>query len=158
MPTHDDALLLCELPPGRGRHRPHPRRFRCGLPPARRGITPSRGRPARPPTHPSAICHRDAAYQLFTVGLAPLRTPAASRTRIHAAGLVEAMSPWSNGARPGQLRTSREPAILARRYDRATLDRLARIAEGHDPYDLLPDSRATRAAAANGPPATLGSA
>ena len=148
MPTHDDALLLGELPPaavdtllgwaGPGADCPQLvvelRRLGGAL--------------SRAPAHPSAVCHRDAAHQLFTVGVAPPGTPAATRTRTYATVLLDAMHPWSDGARPINFGTTRDPATLASRYDPATRARLAGIADRYDPLGLLPDHRAVRAAVA----------
>jgi hypothetical protein len=78
---------------------------------------------------PSAICHRDAAYSLFCVGVAA--PPIAAATASHAAAVVDAMQPWSTGAALPNFRGG------ASAYDAETLDRLRRLVAAHDPDGLL---------------------
>ena len=80
------------------------------------------GATARPGAHPSAYCHRAAAYALHVVGGA-------------AARVVAALAPWSTGGllpdAPAACGTASD------RYDAATLARLERAVRTYDPDGVL---------------------
>ena len=90
---------------------------------------------ARPGEHPNAFCHRDAAYNLCTVGV--LAPPiAAAVVAPGAAGLTAQQSWATRGAGP-HVAPSADPARITRCYDQETRIRLARLAEDNDPDGVL---------------------
>ena len=80
---------------------------------------------------PSAFCHRDAAFSLFSVDIAA--PPVGEAVATHAAALREAMSPW---AAPGAL-PNFAPGIDADRFRRVytpeVLERLRALSATYDP-------------------------
>jgi FAD/FMN-containing dehydrogenase len=90
---------------------------------------------AEPPRHPSALCHRDAAFTLHTVGVpAP---PTAGAVVAHAARVRAALAPWATGGTLPNLEAGTGAERLARSYDPATLARLIAVAERYDPANVL---------------------
>jgi hypothetical protein len=79
--------------------------------------------------HPSAVCGRDAAYQLVAIGL--LDPPGADAARAHSDGLLSGLGRWSTG---GTLPTF---AGGARSYDDATLARLQATVLARDPGRVM---------------------
>jgi hypothetical protein len=79
--------------------------------------------------HPSAVCGRDAAYQLVAIGL--LVPPVADAARAHCDALLSGLGRWSTG---GTLPTF---AGGARSYDAATLARLQAIVLARDPGRVM---------------------
>jgi hypothetical protein len=79
--------------------------------------------------HPSAICGRDAGYQLVAIGL--LVPPVADAARAHCGTLLDGLAPWSTG---GTLPTF---AGNARSYDEQTLARLRATVLARDPDRVL---------------------
>ena len=94
---------------------------------------------AAPPAHPSAVCHRDAAYTLLTIGIAA--GPGAGATAANAAAVLAAMGPWSDGSSQPNFAASNDPADVARNYDPATLARLATLVATYDPDGVLTAAR-----------------
>ena len=90
---------------------------------------------ARPARHRSALCHRDAAYALTTIG-APVPELAEAVTA-HARAVVGAAAPWSTGRQLPNFAPASDPARLARCYDEDTLYQLAALAERYDPAGVL---------------------
>ena len=80
-----------------------------------------------------AFCHRDAAYNLLTVGIAG--QPGVAD---HASDVVKAVDPWATG---GALPNfgSAAPAVA---YDAATLTRLRSVVRTYDPAGVLALGRA----------------
>lgn len=87
---------------------------------------------ARPGAHPSAFAHRDAPYNLFSVGIA--MDP---RVAGHGASLVAAMEPWSTGGVWPNYGTAHDAASAERAYDRPTLELLASVVDRVDPAGVL---------------------
>ncbi len=84
---------------------------------------------------PSAFCRRDAAFSLFSVGIAA--PPAGGAVAAHGAALREAMAPWTA---PGAL-PNFAPGVDAVRFRRVytpeVLDRLRALAAVYDPAHVL---------------------
>jgi hypothetical protein len=83
----------------------------------------------RPGAHPSAVCGRDAAYQLVAIGLRV--PPVADAVGPYCETLLSGLAQWSTG---GTLPTF---AGDARSYDQPTLARLRRTVLSHDPDRVL---------------------
>lgn len=86
-----------------------------------------------PRQHPSALCHRDAAYLLFVSELVtPDRGPVQDGRC-----LLAALAPWSvDGLFPNFV-TSDEPDQVNRCYDDETTSRLQSLADHYDPDRVL---------------------
>lgn len=97
---------------------------------------------ARPGAHPSAFCHRDAAFSLLTIGV--LAPPIAAAVPGHAAAVLAALEPWATGGMLPNFAPSAEPAELARCYDEETRQWLGSLAEHHDPAGVLRVGQVTR--------------
>jgi FAD binding domain len=95
---------------------------------------------ARPGRHPSAFCHRGAAYQFAVVGLAI--PPERDAVAAHAQGVVAAAEPWSTGGRLANFAPSADPARIAMAYDENTRHRLATLARRYDPDGTLSTGQA----------------
>ena len=84
---------------------------------------------------PSAFCGRDAAFSLFSAGIAA--PPVGKAVAAHAAALREAMSPWTA---PGVL-PNFAPGVDADRFRRVytpeVLDRLRALSATYDPAGVL---------------------
>jgi FAD/FMN-containing dehydrogenase len=96
---------------------------------------------ARPPRHRSAVCHREAAYQLFLSG-----SPAAAAATVsaHTEQVLSALAPWT---RPGLLpnfAASDDPALIAHCYDADTRHWLHALAEQYDPEHVLHTGQVVR--------------
>jgi hypothetical protein len=87
------------------------------------------GAVARPGTHPSAVCHRDAAYSLQVLGDAT--PPAADRSTAHAEAVLAAVAAWSTGGRLPNFGGGPDA------YDDTTLARLRELMRRHDPAAVL---------------------
>jgi hypothetical protein len=101
---------------------------------------------ARAPRHASAVCHRDAAFTLLTIGLSI--PPLIEATDAHGRQLMSAMSPWSTGANLPNFAASADPRQVARNYDAATLSRLGSLARSYDPQSIIAAAAVVRAATA----------
>ncbi len=89
-----------------------------------------------------AMCHRDAAYCLFAVGIdAP---PIAVVGRAHAARLVAALAPFGRGGTWPNFAPSRTPEDVQRTYTPDVLARLATLVAHYDPRGVLRDAAAIR--------------
>lgn len=86
---------------------------------------------ARPATHPSAFCHRDAAYNLFVTG----RLTDANEQR--AKEVIGAVAPWATGGMLPNFAAAGDPRTTRHRYDAATLIRLSAVADRYDPGGVL---------------------
>jgi hypothetical protein len=90
---------------------------------------------AAEPAHPSALCHRDAAFVLTIIGVpAP---PVAEAIVPHAAALRSALAPWATGGALPNHGAAAGRERIARSYDPATLARLTSLAERYDPANVL---------------------
>jgi hypothetical protein len=87
------------------------------------------GAVARPGPHPSAVCHRDAAFALTCIGagVPPVADAVATRART----LLSALSPWSTGF------TLPNFGGGPLGYDAPTLERLRSLVSTHDPAGVL---------------------
>ncbi len=90
---------------------------------------------ARPGQHPSAFCHRDAAYNLFIAGA--LVPPIAGAVPAHGAAVLAAMQPWATGGVLPNFGASADPGHQARCYHPRTLARLTALAQENDPDGVL---------------------
>lgn len=100
------------------------------------------GAMSRPAAQRSAFCHRQAAYNLMTIGV--LAPPIAEHVAPHAAAIVGAVAPWSVGQLPN-FSPGSDPAWLARCYDEDTLAWLSALADQHDPAGVLRVGQVVRA-------------
>lgn len=129
MPVAERAVLLSDLPPeavdallsvaGPG----------SGSPLAKVELRQLGGAVARPGAHPSAVCGRDAAFQLVSIGV--LVPPVADAVGVRGEQLLAALAPWSTG---GTLPTF---AGGAHSYDAPTLARLRDVVLSRDPSRVL---------------------
>ena len=87
---------------------------------------------ARGGKHPSAFVHRDAAFSLFTVGIAfdPRALP-------HAHDLISALADWDTGGVWPNFAPPHDRSTAQRAYDPTTLARLADVARRYDPDAVL---------------------
>jgi hypothetical protein len=135
MPTHEDHALLRELTPeavdvilaacGPGSKSPQT-------------IVELRllgGELAREPRHPSAFCHRNAAYSLSVIGV--LAPQAGEGVVGHAAHLVNAMAPWSTGGQMPNFAASADPGRPSRCYNEDALHWLPALATRYDPAVVM---------------------
>jgi hypothetical protein len=99
---------------------------------------------ARGPRHPSAVCHREAAYSLFLSAVA--RPETASAVTEHAEGVLSALAPWTMPGLLSNFEASDDPAVIARYYDVDTAQRLATLADHYDPYQVLDTGQVARVA------------
>ncbi len=97
---------------------------------------------ARTPRHPSAVCHRDAAFSLF------LSAPARPETRVavdrHADDVLAAVDAWTLPGLLTNFAASDDPATIARCFDGPTASRLSRIADRYDPDRVLATGQVVR--------------
>ncbi|MEV4349805.1 FAD-binding oxidoreductase [Actinoplanes sp. NPDC049596] len=101
---------------------------------------------AATPEHPSALCHRDAAFSLVTIGV--LAPPVAAAVPAHAEQIRAALAPWTTGGALPNLGAGVGADRLARSYDPATLARLTEVAERYDPADVFRAGQVPRRTAA----------
>jgi FAD/FMN-containing dehydrogenase len=90
---------------------------------------------AAAPAHPSALCHRDAAFTLMTIGLGV--PPVVEAVAAHASALLAAMAPWSTGGSLPNLVATGDPRLVAAKYDADTLARLRSLVATYDPHRVL---------------------
>lgn len=146
MPVHERALLLRELPDTAVRTLLAAVGPEADCPQVIVELRRLGGALAREPRQPSAVCHRDAAYSLLTIGIAA--PPLAAATAGHASQVMTAMEPWSGGLGAPNFGASTDPELVARKYDAATLTRLATLTASYDPNGRIAAAHAVRAAAA----------
>ena len=101
---------------------------------------------ARPPRHRSAVCHRDAAYQLFLSG-AP--TADANVISAHTQRVLAALAPWTRAGLMPNFAASDDPESIARCYDADTRHWLGALAEQYDPEHILHTGQVARTALTN---------
>ena len=84
----------------------------------------------------SALCHRDAAFNLHLVGVVPdeQAAPAAAGA---IASVLEQTAPWSRGAALPNFVATDDPANLHKCYDEDTAAWLAALADQFDPQGVL---------------------
>ncbi|MFW6599533.1 FAD-binding oxidoreductase [Propionibacteriaceae bacterium Y2011] len=89
------------------------------------------------PEVPSAVGHRDAAFNFFTIGVAPPEEVA--EVRAYGARLVDAMEPWATGGAYINFLSTDEvdPADVRRAYDTDDYPRLASIKAGVDSRNMF---------------------
>lgn len=93
------------------------------------------GELAREPRHPSAFCHRNAAYSLSVIGVL---APQAGEVVVgHAAHLVNAMAPWSTGGQMPNFAASADPGRPSRCYNEGALHWLRALATRYDPAAVM---------------------
>lgn len=135
MPVHEDHALLADLPVEAVDVILAAAGPDSGSPQAIVELRLLGGALARDARHPSAFCHRKAAYSLSTIGVpAP---PVAEAVAPHAAALVSALRFCSTGGQLPNFAPSRDPGRLSRCYDEDTLHRLKELAARHDPAGIL---------------------
>lgn len=128
MPVHENHTLLRELPAEALDALLAVAGLDSGSPQVIVELRMLGGALARAPRHPSAFCHRDAAFALTTIGVPdPVGAVVA-----HAGTVIDAMAPWATGGQFPNFAPAADPARLARCYDEDTLGRLAALAERHD--------------------------
>lgn len=98
---------------------------------------------AREPRHRSALCHRDAAFALTTIGA--LVPPVAGLVPQHAAAVLGAMAPWSTGGQLPNFAPSTDPGRTARAYAEDTRHWLAALADRYDPAGVFRTGQVVRA-------------
>ncbi|ONH29465.1 FAD-binding oxidoreductase [Pseudofrankia asymbiotica] len=146
MPVHEQAVLLRELPDTAVRTLLSLTGPAADCPQVIVELRLLGGALAREPREPSAVCHRDAAYSLLTIGIAA--PPLAAATTRHATEVMAAMEPWSGGLGAPNFGATADPALVARKYDAATLSRLATLTASYDPNARIAAAHPIRAAAA----------
>lgn len=90
---------------------------------------------ARPPARESALCHRDAAFSLLTIGLNTLEI----RDEVvrHSGAVRAALRSWATGGALPNFGTAAGGQRLARSYDPSTLRRLTDLAKRYDPSGVF---------------------
>jgi FAD/FMN-containing dehydrogenase len=90
------------------------------------------GELAATPAQPSALCHRDAAFNLFAVGVMPNdEVPA------HGRRMREALASWATGGALANISAAAGEERIARSYDDVTLARLRDVVKRYDPARVL---------------------
>ena len=82
-----------------------------------------------------ALCHRDADFQLFTVGLVPPPEVGVAAEQVRY--IHERLEPWSTGGMMPNFAASAGPEGMARCYDGPTLARLTALAQAYDPHHVF---------------------
>ncbi|WP_375492098.1 FAD-binding oxidoreductase [uncultured Jatrophihabitans sp.] len=93
----------------------------------------------------SAFSFRDAAYSLLTIGIAA--PPVVDATHASSAAILAALAPWSDGSCLPNFHATSDPGQIKRKYDPATLARLATLATTYDPHGVVADAAPFRDAA-----------
>ena len=91
---------------------------------------------AQDPPVRSALCHRDAAFNLHLVGMVPDEQAVPAVAGAIAAALA-GVAPWSTGATLPNFVASDDPARIRRCYDDDTAAWLAALADQFDPKGVL---------------------
>ncbi|MHA7271668.1 FAD-binding oxidoreductase [Arthrobacter sp. HLT1-20] len=90
---------------------------------------------AQDPQVPSALCHRNAAFGLYTVGVAaPAELPAISN---HSAGVLANMSPWAFGATLPNFAAAGGHDGFAASYTPRVLEKLTALARHFGPAHVF---------------------
>ncbi|BBY17131.1 FAD-binding oxidoreductase [Mycolicibacterium litorale] len=97
---------------------------------------------AREPRHRSALCHRDAAFALTTIGA--LMPPIAEVVPVHAAAVLGALGRWSTGGQLPNFAPSMDPGRAARVYTEDARHWLAALAERYDPARVFRTGQVVR--------------
>lgn len=97
---------------------------------------------AREPQHRSALCHRDAAFALTTIGA--LVPPIAEVVPVHAAAVLGAMGRWSTGGQLPNFAPSMDAGRAARVYTEDARHWLAALAERYDPAGVFRTGQVVR--------------
>ncbi|MBO0677604.1 FAD-binding oxidoreductase [Mycolicibacterium sp. S2-37] len=97
---------------------------------------------AREPRHRSALCHRDAAFALTTIGA--LVPPVAEMVPQHAAAVLGAMAPWSTGGQLPNFAPAIDPQRAARVYTEDARHWLAALADRYDPAGVFRTGQVVR--------------
>lgn len=87
------------------------------------------------PAVPSALCHQQAGYNLYTVGVAA--PPELEPIRSHAAGLIQGMSEWAYGGTLPNFSAGTGSAGFAGNYTPQVLEKLMALAGTFDPDRLF---------------------
>lgn len=98
---------------------------------------------AREPRHRSALCHRDAAFTLATIGA--LIPELAEAVPAHAAAVLAALAPWSTGGQLPNFAPSTDSERAARVYGEDTRHWLAALADRYDPAGVFRTGQVVRA-------------
>lgn len=97
---------------------------------------------AREPQHRSALCHRDAAFALTTIGA--LMPPIAEVVPAHAAAVMRALGRWSTGGQLPNFAPSSDPGRAARVYTEDARHWLAALGERYDPAGVFRTGQVVR--------------
>lgn len=97
---------------------------------------------AREPQHRSALCHRDAAFALTTIGA--LVPEIAEVVPAHAAAVMRTLAPWSTGGQLPNFAPSTDPRRAARVYTEDVRHWLAALAERYDPAGVFRTGQVVR--------------
>ena len=90
----------------------------------------------------SALCHRDAAFNLYSVGV--LAPPIADLVVSTSIALITAVELWSTGTVLPNFGASADPAVIRRCYDEDTYAWLAALAAQLDPRGVLATGQVVR--------------
>lgn len=145
MPVHERSLLLRELPDTAVRTLLALTGPAADCPQVIVELRLLGGALAREPRESSAVCHREAAYSLLTIGIAA--PPIVEATAGHAAAVMDALQPWSGGISGPNFGATTDPTLVALKYDMAALTRLATLTASYDPNARMAASHPVRAAA-----------
>lgn len=97
---------------------------------------------AREPKHRSALCHRDSAFALTTIGA--LMPPIAEVVPVHAAAVMSALGRWSTGGQLPNFAPSMDAGRAARVYTEDARHWLAALAERYDPAGVFRTGQVVR--------------
>jgi FAD/FMN-containing dehydrogenase len=135
LPSRDDAELLRELPPSAVDALLEVAGPEVDAPLTVVELRQFGGAIGREPEVASAVCHRDAAFSVSTIG--PGLPPVADAVAAHGAAVMAAIRPWAHGGLLPNFCPGSGDARVARSYDAATLTRLKEIADRYDPQRVF---------------------
>lgn len=141
MPVTDPAILLDGFPAEAARRLLEVAGPGSGSPQFLVELRALGGAYAREGAHPSAFCHRAAAYSLLAVGLP--ETGAAE----HAERIFAALGEWDTGGIWPNFGPAHDERTARRAYDPQTLARLTAVVERYDPDGVLAIGGFTRTGA-----------
>jgi hypothetical protein len=139
MPVIDPAILMHGFPAEAAEMLLAVAGYGSGSPQVMVEVRQLGGAYAREPEHPNAFDHRDAAYSLLVVGMAP-----DPRAAAHAELVFAAMADWDTGTVWPNFGPVSDVRAARRAYDEATLQRFAEINRRYDPAGVLQYGRYTR--------------